>query len=383
MKKLKVAIVTPGTFVIPSASNSSVEKVVEHICERLSDKVAFTLLGKRDRSMPAIEERAGLTYIRPFSQRKGVYLSSINRWLKKLQPDIIQIENRPRFVPYLRSHLAGPIWLNLHSTRFITPPYITMPELSRCLDMTQKIIVNSHFLKERLIRMVPRTRKKIFVNHLGVDLEQFVSRWTPEGEALRQAHVQRLGYEGKQIILFAGRLIEQKGVHHVLEIMPDIVAEFPNVILVIVGSAYYGRDELTPYVSELHQLGNALPSNVLFIPFQPHHRMADWFRLADITIVPSFEDEAFGLVNVEAMACGVPVLAASAGGMKEIIVDGQTGYLLNPLNLKEEIKGAVAMLLANEPLRKSLGEAGALHVRANFTWDQTAERMLKLYYSHA
>lgn len=379
MKLRKVAIVTPGTFAIPSQRNSSVEKVVEQVCNRLKHKVSFTLFGKKERGMRAYEVRDGITYIRIFNRQRRGYLSSVNHWLKTIRPDIIQVENRPHTVSYLRQYHTSPIWLSLHSTRFMLPPHITLKELQCCLDAADKIIVNSHFLKNRIIHLYPSVKQKIAVNHLGVDVDQFKSRWTPEGEEKRNIQMQKLGYENKKIIMYAGRLIKEKGIHHILAAMPDIAADFPEAVLIIVGSAYYAKDILTPYVINLHQMGNALPSNVLFVPFQPYDLMGDWFRLADIVVVPSFEDEAFGLVNVEAMACGVPVLAARSGGMTEVIVDGQSGYLLEPSNLQEEIKRAIVLLLSNDHLRKTMGKAGAAHVRANFTWDRTAERMLELY----
>jgi spore coat protein SA len=380
MKKPNVAIVTPGTFSIPSHRSSSVERVVMNVSNLLKHEVNFSIYGKKVKGLPDEQRKDGIHYIRPYYRTRLQYLNKVSQRIRKQKSSIIQVENRPRFARYLkRKFRKRQVWLCLHSTKFISQPHITDKELRSCLGYADKIIVNSGFLREKLLMMAPLMRHKIIVNYLGVDPRQFIPQWSETGKRLKAELMTRLGYEHKRIILYVGRLIETKGIHHLLKVMPAIIRHDPNVILVIVGSAQYGRNKITPYVAKLHQMGNALPHNVRFIPFVNYNEIQKWFSLADVAVVPSFEEEAFGLVNVEAMASGVPVIATKSGGMKEIIEHEKTGLLIHPEILQEELIAGITDLLFNQEKCRMMGEASIERVRNHFTWQHTANRFLSYY----
>src|SRR5690606_32060401 len=121
------------------------------------------------------------------------------------------------------------------------------------------------------------------------------------------------------------------------------------------------------YVRRLHRMGNRMPKHVRFLSYVPHSRLADWFRAADVAVVPSVGKEAFGLVNVEAMASGVPVVASRIGGIREIVDDGENGYLIAPGMLAKRLPRLISRLLSDEDLRRRLGGNGAERVRQSFT----------------
>lgn len=378
--KPRVAIVTPGTFAVPSPNSSSVERVVEEVSGILKDDVDFYIFSKRTDALPEIELNARISYFRLAFRKQSSYLRQVRQRIAQLRPDIIQIENRPRFARSIKRkfpHITT--WLSLHSTTFISRPHIGKKELSRCISCADKVLVNSYFLKRYLTSIVPGAENKIAVNYLGVDTEQFVSKWQDSEQQRRSQFVESLGYQGKKIIVYAGRLLEIKGVHHLLNAMPAVIEKHPEAILVIVGSAFYHSDRLTPYVRTLHRQGNQMPCNVRFVPFVPHDRIHEWFRAADLVVMPSNEKEAFGLVNVEAMASGVPVIATNAGGMKEIVDNGVTGYLIDPGRMCGELQEKINSLLSENELRRHMGENCVRSVKERFTWKQTAGRLLELY----
>lgn len=378
MGKIRIAIVTPGSFSIPDRRNSSVERVVSEVSERLKDVLDLCIFSKQTGKLPVYEIRQGITHIRPAASRSQ-YWRKVVRWLARLKPDLIQIENRPKAVRLIRKkYRQTPIWLHLHSTRFLSPPFIRPHELKLCLKAADKIVTNSRFLENEVRRLCPQAAHKLAVNYPGVDTERFISRWTPEGQRLRTAHLKELGYENKKIILYAGRLQKIKGVHHLLKAMPQIAEAVPETVLVIVGSAYYGKDNLTGYVKELHQMGNRLPKHVRFIPFVPHDEMDRWFRLADVAVVPSFNEEAFGLVNLEAMASGVPVIATRAGGMPEIVRHHENGILIDQEHVQEQLAKAVVRLLKDERLARQMGERARDMVESQWKWEHTANRWLRM-----
>jgi spore coat protein SA len=380
MKTPVIAIITPGTFVVPCATSSSVELVVEQVSKRLLPVVRPYVFGKKSRGVPSSEMVDGVRYIRLSSISPSSYISQVSRKLKMYRPEILQVENRPRFAHYLRKrHPYAIICLVLHSTTFISRPYIHLKELQSCLRAADHIVVNSYFLRDQLIRMVPTARKKIRVNYLGVDMERFTSRWSAEGTAKRLEMIDRLDLTGKKIILYVGRLLRMKGIHHLLKAMPDIIQQVPNVIVLVVGSAYYNSDRTTPYVRRLKRLGARIGEHVRFIPYVPHTEIADWFQLADVLVVPSGSKEAFGLVNVEAMASGVPVVATHVGGMKEIIEHGLDGWTIDPKHIQRDLIRSIVTLLTQQDLAQTMGENGLKKVRNDFTWDCTARRWLDYY----
>lgn len=376
----RVMIITPGTFAIPSNRNSSVEQVVEQVGQCLKGKVEIYIYGKKSKSTTEQANLFGNTYIRPRSSGLNAYFEGASYWIRRLDPHIIQVENRPKLAGRLKKLFPHrQIWLSLHSITFISPSSISRTELSRCLRLTDQIIVNSGFLKEQIMHWFPQLSFKIEVNYLGTDTIAFPSKWTEEQQQVNQQFVQKLGLMGKNIIVYAGRLISIKGVHHLLKVMPEVVNKYPETVLVVVGSAYYGSHRLSPYVRRLHQMGRALPRNVLFIPYVDHDEMYPWFRLADVAVVPSDANEAFGLVNVEAMASGTPIIATRAGGMKEVIEHGVTGLLIDSKRMEIELVEGLFTFLGDADLRQSMGQAGINRVHTQFTWQLTADRWLSLY----
>lgn len=375
-----VAVVTPGTFAIPSTRSSSVEKVVVEVTNRLKKEVDFLIIGKRTRGLAALEKKNGMTYYRPAYTNRKQYLMRAAEKIQQMNAHIIQVENRPRYAAFLKQRFPHKkVWLTLHSMTYMSQPHMSHKEFRRCVSVVDKVIVNSHFLKGRVVAAVPQCAHKIEVIHLGVSQRQFISKWSSEGINVRATLANQLGYKHKQVILYVGRLIAIKGVHHLLKVMPHIIKKYPDAVLVVVGSAFYGKNTVTPYVSKLHQLGNAMPRNVRFIPFVPSNLIHRWYCLADIVVVPSFENEAFGLVNVEAMSCGVPVVATNSGGIKEIVEHGKTGLMISPSRIDTELERALLDLLAHPRKRKQMGEASQRRIASHFTWQHTARRFYEAY----
>ncbi|MFD2612351.1 glycosyltransferase family 4 protein [Paenibacillus gansuensis] len=355
------------------------ERVVEKVVPLLQGSARIWVFGRKGRGQARVESIEGAVFMR-HPGGKGRYLPWISRRLSALGPDVIQVENRPRIASYLKKkHPRIPVWLSLHSVTFLSRPNITPSELRRHLIRTDRIIVNSEFLKQYLLSRYPILADRLVVNHLGVDWVEDGSRWAPEGEIRRQLQLQSLGIQGRKVILYAGRLIPIKGVHHLFPVMQSLIETEPDALLVVVGSAFYGSHRTTPYVRRLHQAGKKMPNHVLFVPYVPYNEMRRWFELADAAVVPSERNEAFGLVNVEAMAAGVPVVAAKAGGITEIVEDGVTGYLVRPEAIQAELLLSLLQLLGNKELRERMGKDGMLRAGARFRWIHTAERLAAMY----
>ncbi|WP_312875752.1 glycosyltransferase family 4 protein [Paenibacillus planticolens] len=379
-RPMRVVIVTPGAFPIPSGKSSSVEQVVEKTAEKLVKFMPVYVLGRRTAYQPKSEVRGGCRYIRVPYRGSRSYISAVSQQIAKLKPGIIQVENRPHFVHILRKRYPrSMISLVLHSKIFISKPYISKKFLRACLAAADVVIVNSDYMKQAVQEKAPSAAHKIVTQHLGVDVSKFTSRWSPEGSESRIKKLQELGYENRKIILYVGRLIPRKGVHHLMKAMKTVIEKEPDAVLILVGGAFYGSKRLTEYVKSLYREGSKMPQNVKFIPYMSHADIPKWFQLADVVVVPSGEGEAFGLVNIEAMASGVPVVATNSGGIGEVIKSGTVGYLVDLDKVESDLPRYLLRLLADGELRRAMGEQGIQRTQQLFTWDKAAEQRHDLY----
>jgi D-inositol-3-phosphate glycosyltransferase len=115
---------------------------------------------------------------------------------------------------------------------------------------------------------------------------------------------------------------------------------------------------------------------VRFVPPVPHEELSDWYRSADLVCVPSYS-ESFGLVALEAQACGTPVVATAVGGLRAAVADGISGLLVDGHNPKAW--SATLMRLLMEPQRRLLLSLGAVDHASHFGWDTTARGILDVY----
>lgn len=378
---LKVAFVTPGAYAVPSAMGGSVERVVEKVVPLLVPMVDARIYGRTARRLPKQEWWKGVLCERFPAASKSAYFRRVCRRLRMFRPHIIQVENRPLWVPKLkRLFPESRIWLNLHSTTFISRPYLSAKARGRCLSSADRIVVNSHFLKDVISELVPRTAARIRVNHLGVDLERFSERCLSKDGEQRANDPKPSRWKNRKVVLYVGRLIPQKGVHHLLGALKDLVREHPDVLVVIVGGAWYGSKRGSPYVEKLKRLARPWEKHVHFEPYAPHDQIHRWYEKADVAVVPSIGKEAFGLVNVEAMASGLPVVATTAGGIKEVVADGESGLLISARkeDIRKQLADKIGGLLQDEALRTKMGIRGRERVERFFTWRHTADRWIEL-----
>lgn len=170
MSKQKVAFVTPGSFPIPSAGSSSVERVVEKMVPWLAADVEPVIYGRSAKGLARIGQVGGVRCVRYPAQDKGAYVRAVSASARRLGPDLIEVENRPGYVLTLgRRHPATRIWLNLHSTSFIGADAIARERLRASFRRAERIIVNSEFLRDEVVRRVPEAAAKVRVVHIGVD----------------------------------------------------------------------------------------------------------------------------------------------------------------------------------------------------------------------
>ena len=186
------------------------------------------------------------------------------------------------------------------------------------LRKSDRIIVLSRFTRDLIVEAHRIDAGKIEIIPGGVDLDRF--RDSADKGAIRRS----LRIPGDRFVLLTVRnLVARMGLENLLHAMPDVVREIPGVLLVIGGTGAL-RDKLLRITSEL-----GLQNHVRFDGFIPDARLADYYRMADLFILPTLELEGFGLVTLESLAAGVPVLGTPVGGTIEILNRLNPEYLFS------------------------------------------------------
>ena len=180
------------------------------------------------------------------------------------------------------------------------------------------------------------------------------------------------------ILLSVGRLQPSKGIDTLLQAAADIRRDYPDVRVLVVGGGLDDQDEReTAELNRLQTLGRRLGlSNVHYVKAQPQEKLAQYYAAADVFVMPSHY-ESFGMVALEAMACGTPVVASKVGGLASTIVHGDSGLLVPPGDWRAFAQ-AVSRLLASPQLQSVMRQAGPERARA-FAWPLIVENNVRLY----
>jgi D-inositol-3-phosphate glycosyltransferase len=176
------------------------------------------------------------------------------------------------------------------------------------------------------------------------------------------------------VLLFVGRIQPLKGLDVAVQALAQLQAKNAQLIVVGGASGSEGNEEIEKVMQLARSLG--VHNNIRFVEPQAHHMLSTYYRAADVVVVPS-RSESFGLVALEAAACGIPVVASAVGGLLTIIDNGETGYLVprrDPALFAEHIDE----LLAHPTMARAMGAKAAEKAR-HYTWNFAAARLRRVY----
>lgn len=194
----------------------------------------------------------------------------------------------------------------------------------------------------------------------GVDIRRFA----PEGRAWVRRRTHR--------VLAVGQLVAASGFAAAVEALPEL----PDTELVVVGRPRPPSNGLGPHAAELRAVAVNLGvhEHLRLTGAAPYGDMAGWYRSADV-LVCTPEHASFSRAAIEAMACGIPVVATAGGALAEVVTDRVTGRLVAP----DQLAGTIRELLADPDLRRAYGAAGARRVRDDYDWAVAARRTVETY----
>lgn len=205
------------------------------------------------------------------------------------------------------------------------------------------------------------------LTHNGFDVERVIpngvdpTRGDVPDEAV-DAMRARLGVEGRPVVFYGGRLDRLKGGLELVQALDVVRRRVPDAVLLTVGEALPG------FYDEMRALAGRFGHDDLLVHagWLTGDELAAAYRVADVVATPSLCFESFGLVNVEAMAARRPVVASMWGGPSDVVDDGRTGYLVNPLRIGD-LAERITRLLADDDLRRRLGDAARARVEALYS----------------
>ena len=195
----------------------------------------------------------------------------------------------------------------------------------------------------------------------GVDIERFANA----------KPIERFN-DGKLNILFLGRLERRKGLKYLVMAYSRLKWRYPNIRLIIAGGGNPGEDVLS-------RIGESNLEDVEFIGLAPYQDVPRYYQSADIYCAPNTGRESFGIVLLEAMAAGKPIVASRIDGFSRVLSNGVEGLLVKPKN-DGELANALERLIVNEQLRKEMGARGRITVE-QYRWERVADRVLTHYRS--
>jgi phosphatidylinositol alpha-1,6-mannosyltransferase len=233
-------------------------------------------------------------------------------------------------------------------------------------------IAVSRFTRDQVVRRTGLSADRVAVVPNGVDPHRFHP--ISDSEPLRQ----RLGLQGKQVIMTLARVAKRKGHDTVIRALPEVLASCPNAIYLIAGKWHPRvRAKLRKLAEHL-----GLGDKVIFTGYVRPQDINQFYSLCDVYVmVPSREweqkgdSEGFGITYLEANACRKPVVGANTGGVQDAIVDGVTGFLVEPDD-PEHLAGCLIRLLHDPHLAATMGAQGRQRVVDELNWPRIAARII-------
>ena len=252
------------------------------------------------------------------------------------------------------------------------------------LEMADAVIAVSEEAKKDILKFYKVDPEKIHVIHNGIDLDEYRPVIAPE--ILRSKGVD----PSLHYVLFVGRITRQKGFNHLVNAIRQMDPDFQVVLCAGAPDTPEIAKEMQSQVSAIQR---ERPNVVWIQEMLDMPSKVAFYSQAAVFCCPSIY-EPFGIINLEAMACEVPVVASAVGGIKEVVVEEETGLLVpvgrqnpktfaprSPERFERNLASKINQLMKNKPLRYRMGKAGRKRAVEMFSWTTIARKTLALYKS--
>ena len=374
----KICIIAPDTFPVPAVKGGAVETVINNIidenekykkldivCLSVYDKIAYKKSSDYRNTkfiyyrMPKLKLtnfiiRAVNFIIRKiFKKNIKYYIHSKRLYskIRKMKFDYVIVEGGDAIsYKYLTDkydkdkvvlHMHG-VDMSCKNNSILNEMYGKYIALNQ---FTQNVITKNEIIKKQNVYIVPNGIKyEVFNNKISIEEKL---------ELKKKFGIQ----EDEKVILFCGRLIKEKGVLELIQSLQYIESKNKYKVL-IVGNSQFGKNSKTDFEEKLWAIAKEQNEKIKFTGFIHNSQLYKIYQIADIFVGPSILEEAFGLVFLEAMASGLPIITTISGGIPELVLN-EAGILLNrDEKLVENIAKSITKLLDDDNLRKNMGQSG-------------------------
>ena len=365
---LRIALVSPYDFAVPGGVNRHVAALAHYLQARGHAPTILAPSSEPPADASPLHPISTVTIPVPFSgsvarlSLSPVAVLRVRRLLEETPFDIIHIHEptiptlAPIVVRYAKSVLVG----TFHAYREENLAFDFGKPLFRYLDALHGRIAVSEAARDYIAAYFP-AEYRIIPN--GIEWAMFADPAIHPFETYQQ--------QGP-VILFVGRLEERKGFRHLLRAFRQVKTQVPNAQLVVVGA--FQREEITPYVQYIRHYR---VHGVRFVGYVPTEELPRWYRTATIFCAPSVGFESFGIVLLEAMAAGVPVVASDISGYRCVVQHGVQGELVPPGD-EEALAETLVRLLHDPATCERYGAAGRETSR-RYDWRVVAEEVESFY----
>jgi glycogen synthase len=286
-------------------------------------------------------------------------------------PLVITVHSLEPLRPWKREQLGGgydfTVWLE-----------------KTALEMAEAVIAVSHETRNDIQRLFNVQPERLHVIYNGIDLDEYQP--TSAEDVLRQFAIDR----GKPFLLFVGRITRQKGIIHLVHAIEFMDKDFQIVLCAGAPDTKEIAEEMKATVARARKLRDGI---IWIDQMLDKPSVIQLYSHAAVFCCPSIY-EPFGIINLEAMACETAVVASAVGGIKEVVVDGETGFLipleqmtespfepLYPEKFARDLAEKINLLMHDEKLRDRFGKAGRKRAEQKFSWSAIAQQTKALYQS--
>jgi len=370
-KPIKILMVTAGVRPTPAVQGGATETMMTHLINvnEVEKRAEFLVVSSYDSE--AVEASKSYMYstFRFYRERridwiytfifrilrkltkcyipvKSLYAKSVKKIVDDYAPDIVLIEGNYIQVNQIRKYVNGiPLVLHVHIDG-VNPKLDLAKKIVRDCD---GIITISEFCRNRVIDVDSKCCYKVKVLKNTVDINHFV----PGDEVTRKRIRDKFGVADDDVVItYCGRLCENKGVRDLIEAVS--MCDNKQIVLVVIGTPVYKGAKDNGFVRNLKELATKSSSRIIFTGFIPQSELPDYYAASDIHVVPSKCNEAAGNVLIEGMACGLPIITTTQGGIPEYA--NQNVAILVDVDDKftESLATAIKTLVKDKMLRKRM-----------------------------
>lgn len=250
------------------------------------------------------------------------------------------------------------------------------------LELADAIIAVSNETKHDIEGLFNVDPARVHVIHNGIDLDEYHK--VDSSEALRRYRID----EKKPYLLFVGRITRQKGIIHLVRAIQFMDAHFQIVLC----AGAPDTPEIAEEMKSAVEQAKRIRPNIIWVEEMVDRKtVIELYSRAAVFCCPSIY-EPFGIINLEAMACGTAVVATAVGGIKEVVVDSETGFLvpieqmrespfepINPEKFERDLADKINQLMRDPALREKFGRAGRKRAEEKFSWTAFARKTQQLY----